>query len=142
MVSTATATTVAGQHRQVYEGRAEKTTGGLRKHQLVRSRSTGKIVSKKKSALGKKNDGPLREWRNALKSACKEKKVPYQIPRKNTALYKLAKKHMSKKTKTTRRKRTKCNMKKRNVCKKSKTCTWVKRTKTRKVSRKGYCRKK
>lgn len=138
MVSTATATTVAGQHRQVYEGRADKTTGGLRKNQLMRSRSTGKIVSKKKSALGKRRDAPLKEWRTALKSACKEKKVPYQIPRKNTALYKLAKKHMSKKT----GRRTKCNMKKRAVCKRSKTCTWVKRTKTRKGSRRGYCRKK
>ena len=95
MKHTATATTVAGQHRQVFLGKAKKTTGGLSKKDLVRSRSTGKYVSKKKSVIGKRNDGPLREWRKALEAACAEKNVPYQIPRKGTALYRLAKQNMS-----------------------------------------------
>lgn len=49
-----TATTLAGQRRQVYEGRALKTRGGLRKGDLKVSKSTGKIVSKKASVAAKK----------------------------------------------------------------------------------------
>ena len=42
-----------GTKRQVYEGMAEKTVGGLRKNQLMKNKS-GKVVSKKKHALGLK----------------------------------------------------------------------------------------
>lgn len=41
-----------GSKRQVFSGKAEKTSGGLRKKDLMRNKS-GKIVSKKKSKLGK-----------------------------------------------------------------------------------------
>ena len=49
-----TATTTAGQRRQVYEGRALMTRGGLTKANLRKSK-TGKIVSIKASNAAKKN---------------------------------------------------------------------------------------
>ena len=49
-----TATTTAGQRRQVWEGRALKTNGGLTKNDLMQSKS-GKIVSKRASAAGKRS---------------------------------------------------------------------------------------
>lgn len=54
MATYPTATTRAGQHRQVYEGRAFKTKGGLTKADLTISACTGKIVSKAASAASKK----------------------------------------------------------------------------------------
>ena len=45
-----TATTLAGQRRQVWEGRAQMTKGGLRKSDLKVSKS-GKIVSARRSRL-------------------------------------------------------------------------------------------
>ena len=48
-----TATTLAGQRRQVWEGRALKTKGGLTKDDLMVSKS-GKIVSKAKSKKSKR----------------------------------------------------------------------------------------
>lgn len=47
-----TAKTLAGQRRQVWEGRAEKTRGGLTRSDLKRSK-TGKIVSSKASKASK-----------------------------------------------------------------------------------------
>lgn len=132
-----TATTRAGQNRQVYEGRAKKTKSGLTKKDLKKSK-TGKIVSRKKSMKAKKHAAPLSAWRKALKKACKEKGVPYTIPKKGTALYKLAKKSMKPVKKP---KKSRCNLKSRKVCKKSKTCSWVARYKTKKGSRKGHCRR-
>ena len=49
-----TAKTTAGQRRQVYEGRAQMTAGGLAKKDLKRSKS-GKIVSRRASAAAKRN---------------------------------------------------------------------------------------
>lgn len=49
-----TATTTAGQRRQVWEGRALQTSGGLTRKDLMKSKS-GKIVSKRASAAGKKS---------------------------------------------------------------------------------------
>lgn len=49
-----TATTTAGQRRQVWEGRALQTNGGLTKRDLMKSKS-GKIVSKRASAAGKRS---------------------------------------------------------------------------------------
>ena len=48
-----TATTLAGQRRQVWTGRAEMTKGGLTKADLVKSKS-GKIVSRRASNASKK----------------------------------------------------------------------------------------
>ena len=48
----ASATTMAGKRRQVWNGKAELTLrGGLKKHQLKKNKQ-GKIVSKKKSSKG------------------------------------------------------------------------------------------
>lgn len=44
-----------GSKRQVFQGRAKHTSGGLVKSDLKRSSSSGKIVSKKASAAAKKN---------------------------------------------------------------------------------------
>lgn len=48
-----TATTTAGQRRQVWEGRALMTNGGLTRKDLMKSKS-GKIVSRKASNASKK----------------------------------------------------------------------------------------
>lgn len=48
------AQTTAGIRRAVWEGRLSKTKGGLTKKDLMVSKSTGKIVSKKASAAAKK----------------------------------------------------------------------------------------
>ena len=49
-----TATTRAGCNRQVYEGRAKKTRGGLTASDL-KVNKTGKIVSRRASSAAKKN---------------------------------------------------------------------------------------
>lgn len=70
-----TATTIAGQRRQVYEGRALKTRGGLTRKDLKKSKS-GKIVSRKasdaskrtfaKNGLSKYSYTPDPNWLSAL----------------------------------------------------------------------------
>ena len=47
--------TTAGARRAVWEGRAQKTRGGLTRDDLKVSKSTGKIVSKRASRASKKN---------------------------------------------------------------------------------------
>ena len=47
--------TLAGQRRAVWEGRAQKTRGGLTRADLMVSKSTGKIVSKRASAASKRS---------------------------------------------------------------------------------------
>ena len=90
--SVCTAKTVAGCNRQVWSGKAKKTKSGLSKKDLKKSKS-GKIVSKKKSLLGKKRGGPLKAWRDSVKKACEELKVPYEVaPKKGTDLYVAARK--------------------------------------------------
>merc|ERR1719486_873047 len=51
----------------VFKGTKEKTTSGLTKDDLVRNKR-GKIVSRKKSALGKKFDR-VRGWRESVMKA-------------------------------------------------------------------------
>merc|ERR1719390_454340 len=51
----------------VFKGKFEKTKSGLTKEDLVKSK-TGKIVSRKKSALGKKFDR-VKGWREAVMKA-------------------------------------------------------------------------
>ena len=48
------ALTLAGQRRAVWEGRARKTRGGLTRDDLMVSKSTGKIVSKRASRASKR----------------------------------------------------------------------------------------
>merc|ERR1719391_750970 len=57
----------------VFAGRKEKTSSGLKKSELVKSKS-GKVVSKKRSALGKKRfaSNGLKAWADATKKARKQ----------------------------------------------------------------------
>merc|ERR1719464_2307612 len=57
----------------VFKGRKAKTSGGLTKNTLVKSK-TGKIVSKAKSARARASfaSSPLKKWCDALKKARKE----------------------------------------------------------------------
>merc|ERR1712087_559166 len=57
--------TVSGAARAVWSGKIATTKGGLKKSQLMKSKS-GKIVSAKKSALGKKS-----KWIQATNAARK-----------------------------------------------------------------------
>merc|ERR1719443_1990670 len=78
--------TVAGANRAVWSGKIAKSKGGLAKSSLMKSKS-GKIVSSKKSALGKKN-----KWIAACNAARKALKIKGFSPiKKGTALYKKVK---------------------------------------------------
>ena len=57
----------------VFRGGKEKTSGGMTKDQLVKSK-TGRIVSKKASARAKKAfaTSPLKKWMEAMKQARKQ----------------------------------------------------------------------
>ena len=70
----------------VFRGSKEKTTGGMTASSLTKNK-TGKIVSKKKSALGKKNT-----WMIAVQKARKALKVTgFVAIKKGSELYKKAK---------------------------------------------------
>merc|ERR1712164_87346 len=72
--------------RHAFFGKIDKTASGLKKTDLVKSK-TGKIVSKKKSALGKKSP-----WIAAVQKARKELKIKgFAVVKKGTPLYKKAK---------------------------------------------------
>merc|ERR1719207_155901 len=72
--------------RHAFFGKIGKTATGLSKTDLVKSKS-GKIVSKKKSALGKKSP-----WIAAVQKARKELKIKgFAVVKKGTPLYKKAK---------------------------------------------------
>merc|ERR1712018_495039 len=60
----------------VFRGSKQKTGGGLTKDTLTKSK-TGKIVSKSRSAQGKKNwaNSALKRWIDAVKQARKALKV-------------------------------------------------------------------
>merc|ERR1711957_581962 len=61
-----------GAMTRVFGGSKQKTVGGLTKDKLTKNRA-GKVVSKAKSAAGKKHFGksPLKKWCDALKKARK-----------------------------------------------------------------------
>merc|ERR1712151_1135226 len=64
----------------VFSGRKEKTSGGVTKAGLVRSKS-GKVVSKKMSAQGKKVYGrTIKAWADACKAARKALGVKGFVP--------------------------------------------------------------
>merc|ERR1719265_1066997 len=78
--------TVAGANRAVWSGKITASKGGLKKSSLMKSKS-GKIVSAKKSALGKKN-----KWIAAVNKARKALGVKgFVVIKKGSALYKKAK---------------------------------------------------
>ena len=56
-----------GSRAQVWHGTAEKTTGGLVKSHLMMNKH-GRIVSKKKHALGKKSIKHLYNYMNIITS--------------------------------------------------------------------------
>ena len=75
----------------VFRGNKEKTVSGLKKSDLIKSKS-GKIVSKAASAAGKKAFKNISGWTNAVKKARKQLKCKgFVAVKKGSALYKLAK---------------------------------------------------
>merc|ERR1719305_129808 len=54
----------------VFRGTKVKTSGGLKKTDLMRNKN-GKVVSKKSSAAGKKAYAKIREWTDAVSKARK-----------------------------------------------------------------------
>merc|ERR1712138_184838 len=75
----------------VFRGTKAKTTGGLTKTDLVKSKS-GKIVSKKSLAHGKKMYANIKGWTTAVQKARKALNVKgFVAVKKGTPLYKKAK---------------------------------------------------
>merc|ERR1719218_86158 len=75
----------------VFNGNKEKTVGGLQKKDLMKSK-TGKIVSKRSHAAGKKAYSNIRGWTAAVQKARKALGVKgFQAVKKGTPLYKKAK---------------------------------------------------
>merc|ERR1712187_536717 len=78
----------------VFKGTKEKTSGGLKKTDLMKNKA-GKIVSKKRSAATKKGKGykSIIAWSSALKKARKELGVKgFVACKKGSKLYNLTKK--------------------------------------------------
>lgn len=87
-------TQAVGSRRQVMNGTAHHTAGGLAKKDLKINPKTGEIVSKDKSKSEKVNP-----WIAAVKKAKKALKIPKNemaFPSKGSELYKEAKKIYSK----------------------------------------------
>merc|ERR1719235_2177930 len=75
----------------VWTGGKEKTTSGLKKSDLMKSK-TGKLVSKKSHMAGKKAYKHIKAWTDACQKARKELGVKGFVPfKKGSALYKKAK---------------------------------------------------
>merc|ERR1719487_2279070 len=75
----------------VWLGGKEKTSSGLKKSDLMKSKS-GKLVSKKAHAAGKKAYKNIKGWTAACQKARKELGVKGFVPiKKGSALYKKAK---------------------------------------------------
>merc|ERR1719451_284690 len=75
----------------VFRGAKAKTASGLKKTDLIKSKS-GKIVSKKASANGKKSYARIKGWTTAVQKARKALGVKgFQAVKKGTPLYKKAK---------------------------------------------------
>merc|ERR1712093_762673 len=75
----------------VWNGGKEKTSTGLKKSDIMKSK-TGKLVSKKKHAAGKKAYAHIKGWTVAVQKARKELGVKgFVAVKKGSALYKKAK---------------------------------------------------
>merc|ERR1719361_2565460 len=74
--------------RQVWSGKKVRTTGKLKKDQLMLNKK-GKVVSKSRSAIGKKRfDKNLGKWMGALKQARGELGLTgTKLPKKDSVLY-------------------------------------------------------
>merc|ERR1712137_328914 len=82
-----------GAYARVLSGKKEKTSGGLKKTDLVKSKS-GKVVSKKRSASSKKNwqGSKLQKWCKAVQAARKALGIKgFLACKKGTPLYNKAK---------------------------------------------------
>mmetsp|Transcript_25837 Transcript_25837/g.41391 ORF Transcript_25837/g.41391 Transcript_25837/m.41391 type:complete len:143 (-) Transcript_25837:169-597(-) len=85
-----------GQRRKVvvFRGTKLKTSGGLKRADLIKSK-TGKVVSRKASAAGKKayaSINSIKGWTDAVQKARRELGVKgFVAIKKGTALYKAAK---------------------------------------------------
>ena len=75
----------------VFRGNKERTTGGLKKTDLMKNKR-GKIVSRKQNARGKKSYAAIKGWTMAVQKARKLLKVKgFVAVRKGTPLYTKAK---------------------------------------------------
>ena len=75
----------------VFRGSFAKTQGGLKKTDLIKSK-TGKIVSRKSSVAGKKAYANIKGWTTAVQKARKALGVKgFQAVKKGSPLYKKAK---------------------------------------------------
>merc|ERR1712099_17700 len=76
----------------VFRGGKEKTSGGLKKSDIVKSKSSGKLVSKKASAAGKKAYKNIQGWTVAVQKAKKALGLKgFVAIKKGSAVYKKAK---------------------------------------------------
>merc|ERR1712151_927683 len=75
----------------VFSGRKVKTATGLKKSDLMKNK-TGKIITKKQHAAGKKAYAQIKGWTVAVQKAKKELGVTgFVAVKKGSALYKKAK---------------------------------------------------
>ncbi|CAE8719420.1 unnamed protein product [Polarella glacialis] len=75
----------------VFKGGKDKTKTGLKKSDLVKSK-TGKIVSRRQSAQGKKAYSRIKAWTDACQKARKDLGIKgFVAIKKGTAFYKAAK---------------------------------------------------
>merc|ERR1711865_359094 len=75
----------------VFRGTKEKTSGGLKKTDLMKTKS-GRVVSKKAHANGKKAYAHIKGWTTAVQKARKALGVKgFQAVKKGSPLYKKAK---------------------------------------------------
>ena len=78
---------VRGSRRQVWNGTRQKTLGGTTKNMFTKSKS-GKIVSKKRQAFGRRQFKNIRGWINAVSKARKALGITgFCAVKKGTPLY-------------------------------------------------------
>ena len=78
---------VRGTRRQVWAGTRQKTMSGLDKTMFMKNKN-GKIVSRKKHALGKRQFKNIRGWTQAVSKARKALGITgFCAVKKGTALY-------------------------------------------------------
>ena len=78
---------VRGSRRQVWNGTRQKTMGGTTKSSFTKSKS-GKIVSKKRQAFGRRQFKNIRGWINAVSKARKALGITgFCAVKKGTPLY-------------------------------------------------------
>lgn len=85
-----------GAKARVFRGSKAKTSGGLKKADLVKNKR-GKVVSKKATAAGKKAYKNISKWTQAVQRARKELGIKgFVAVKKGSALYNKAKQYFGK----------------------------------------------